>query len=84
MISDTHPDAARFQRELLRRTSFADRFSLVGALTQAVVSLCRQGIRERHPDFDERAVSLHFVEMNYGKELADGLRHRLQREQAQT
>ena len=44
-----------------------------------VVRLCKHGggIRERHPEYDEQDVSIYFVEMNYGKELAEGYRRRL-------
>ena len=80
MLTDTHPDAEAVQQELLRGLSFAAKFDLVRVLTATVVSLCKQGIRERHPEFDEREVNLHFVEMNYGKDLADGFRKRLERE----
>ncbi len=77
MLTDTHPDAEAVQQELFRRQSAAEKFSLVRALTATVVALCRQGIRERHPEFDETAVDIYFVEMNYGRELAEGLRRRL-------
>ena len=78
MFTDTHPDAEAVQQELLRRASFAEKFSLVRSLTATVVSLCKQGIRDRHPEFNERAVDVYFVEMNYGRELAEGLRRRLE------
>jgi hypothetical protein len=78
LLTDTHPEAEAVRQELLRRASPADKFSLVRALTATVVSLCREGIRERHPEFDDRAVDLHFVEMNYGRELAEGLARRLE------
>jgi hypothetical protein len=80
MLTDTHPEAEAFQQELLRRASVSEKFSLVRTLTATVVSLCWQGIRERHPEFSELEIGLYFVEMNYGKALADGLRHRLQSE----
>ena len=78
MLTDTHPEAEAVQQELLRRKSAAEKFAIVRALTATVVSLCRQGIRERHPEFDDREVDIHFVEMNYGRELAEGLRRRLE------
>lgn len=78
MLTDTSPEAEAVQQELLRCASTAEKFSLVRALTATVVSLCKQGIRERNPNFDEQAVKHHFVEMNYGRELADGLRQRLE------
>lgn len=78
MLTDTHPEAEAVRLELLRRTSPSEKFALVRALTTTVVSLCRQGIRDRHPEFSDLDVAVHFVEMNYGRELADGLRRRLQ------
>ena len=77
MLSDTHPEAEAMRQKLLRRASAVEKFSLVRSLTATVVLLCKQGIRERHPDFDDWAVDLHFVEMNYGRELAEGLASRL-------
>ena len=38
---------------------------------------CRQDLFRLWSGFDERDVDLHFVEMNYGRDLADGLRRRL-------
>ncbi len=78
MLTDTHPEAEAVRQELLRRMSAAEKFSLVRALTATAVSLCKQGIRERHRDWDDRAVDVYFVEMNYGRELALGLARRLQ------
>ena len=80
MLTDTDPEAAAVQLELLRRASISEKLGLVQSLTSAVVSLCRQGIRERHPEFSKREIDLHFVEMNYGRELADGMRRRLERD----
>lgn len=80
MLTDTDPEAAAVQQELLRRASISEKFNLVEALTATVVSLCRQGIRERHPEYSEQDVDLHFVEMNYGRELADGMRRRLEQD----
>ena len=80
MLSDTDPEAAGVQMELLRRASISEKLGLVQSLTSAVVSLCKQGIRERHPGYSEQEVDLHFVEMNYGRELAEGMRRRLERD----
>jgi hypothetical protein len=79
MISDTSPEAEAFRQELLRRKTFSEKFAIVQSLTSTVVGLCRQGIRERHPEYTERDVDIHFVEMNYGRELAEGFRRRLER-----
>ena len=78
MLTDTHPEAEAVRQELLRGASESDKFAIVRALTATVVSLCRMGIRERHPEYNDLDTGVHFVEMNYGKELAEGLRRRLQ------
>ena len=82
MLSDTHPDAEAFQFELLRRMAPSRKIQMVCNLTAAVVALSRQGIRDRHPGLCEREVDLMFIEMNYGKELADGVRRRYDGEAA--
>lgn len=83
MLNDTDPEAEAIQQELLRRMSFSEKFDLVQSLTATAVALCRQGIRERHPEYDERDIDIHFVEMTYGRELAEGLRRRLEGNQTQ-
>lgn len=80
MFSDTDPEVETVRQEILRGKTGAEKFALVRSLTATVIALCRQGIRDRHPEFSEREVDLHFVEMNYGRELAEGLRRRLERD----
>ncbi len=80
MLTDTHPEAETVQRELLRCMSAPQKLSLVNSLTATVVSLSKQGIRDRHPEYTERDVAVHFVEMNFGKDLAAGYRKRLERD----
>jgi len=78
MLSDTDSEAEAVRQELLLRAPDHQKFGMVRALTATVVALSRQGIRERHPEYDERDVDVHFVEMNCGRELAEGLRRRLE------
>jgi hypothetical protein len=74
MLSDTHPDAERVQIELLRRMTGAERFAKSQSLTALVVGLSRQAIARANPQFSQRDVETLWVELNYGKDLADGLR----------
>jgi hypothetical protein len=76
MLSDTHPDAEAVQFELLRRMTPSRKLEMVFKLTAAVVGFSRQGIRDRHPGLTDREVDLMFIEMNYGKELAEGVQRR--------
>ena len=80
MLSDTSPEAEAVRQQILSRMSISEKFALTESLTSMVVRLCKQGIRERHPEYDEQDVSIHYVEMNYGKELAEGYRRRLKGE----
>ncbi len=80
---DTHPEVERVQIELLRKAGVARRFSLARSLSQTVIQLSRRAIRESHPDASEEELALIFVELNYGKELAERLRADLARRRQQ-
>jgi len=75
--ADTHPDAERFQIELLRRAPVARRMRLALSLSRSVITLARRAIRRTMPEATEQEVALRFVELHYGRDLADGLRRHL-------
>ncbi|MGA2060632.1 MAG: hypothetical protein ABSG67_09145 [Thermoguttaceae bacterium] len=74
MLSDTHPDAEKVQVELMRQASVADRVAIMRSLTNLSIRMSRQAIAEAHPEFNPREVALYWVELHYGKQLADELR----------
>ncbi len=74
MLSDTHPEAARVQLELLRRAGPDKRFALACSLTQTVLCLCRRALAEANPGLSKDELDLLFVELNYGRELAERVR----------
>ncbi|MFL5694565.1 MAG: hypothetical protein ACJ795_22450 [Ktedonobacteraceae bacterium] len=76
---DTSPEAERVQIELLRKASPAERFSLVMSLSQSFIQASRQTIRELHPELSQVELDLLFVELHYGKDLADRVRADLKR-----
>lgn len=76
---DTDPEAARVQLALIRRASPAKRLSLALSLSRSVLGLSRRGIASRMPEASEQEVGLRFVELHYGRELAQALRARLAR-----
>jgi hypothetical protein len=55
---DTTPDAERIQLEAWRLMTPAQKLRVVSELVRASEELARAGIRERHPDADEREVEL--------------------------
>jgi len=75
--ADTDSEAERVQIELLRQAGGARRTQMALALSAQVIDLARMAIRRSLVDPTEDEVALRFVELNYGPELASGLRKRL-------
>lgn len=76
---DTDPQAEKVLVELIRKSSVAERISRVCSLSQTVMYLSRRAIQRANPDMSEREVDLLFVELHYGKDLADRLRSYMER-----
>jgi len=79
--TDTSPEAYAVQLELLRRLSPNQRLSKAFALSRQVKRMAMEAIRRRHPELEEDAIRLKFIELTYGKDLADDVR-RWQEERA--
>ena len=79
LARDTHPAAEEVQLQLLRAASPARRFAIMQSLTASVVRMARKGIREANPKLNEQEQRLLFVEVHYGRELAERLRTFLDR-----
>ena len=76
-LTDTDPEAARVQMELLRRASPARRLRLALSLSRSVLALSRQGIAQRRPGASPEEVGVEFVRLHYGRELADEVERHL-------
>ena len=76
---DTHPTIEQIQIELLRKIGPARRLELALSLSQSALELAREGIRKANPNASEEEIGLIFVEVTYGKELADRVRNYLAR-----
>jgi hypothetical protein len=72
--SDTHPEAEAVQMDLLRKASVAQRASMMRSLTRTAVASSRRALQRARPGLNQRELDLLFVELNYGRELADRLR----------
>jgi hypothetical protein len=75
--ADTDPEAERVQIELLRRAGLPARVRLAASLTRTVIALARNAIRRSLADPTDDAVSVRFVELHYGRELAAAIERRL-------
>lgn len=72
--TDTSPEALTVQLECLRKMSPAERIQKTCAMSRQVRKMAFEAIRRRHPSLDESEVQLLFIELTYGKALADDVR----------
>jgi hypothetical protein len=79
VTNDTHPDAERVQIELLRKAGPRRRSIIASRLTNQSRWRARRGILRAHPDLNEADRRLLFIEVHYGRDLADRVRQALSR-----
>ncbi len=72
--SDTEPKAEIVQHELLRAKTPFERGKLTCSLTNAAIFHAKRAIERAHPELDQRERNLLFIEVHYGKALADQVR----------
>ena len=77
MFSDTTPEAEQVQIELLRKATVAEIIARVRSLSALAISLSRRAIARANPEMTPEEVNLKFVELHYGKRLAEELREYL-------
>ena len=75
--SDTHPDSERAQIDLLRAAGPSRRAGLAIGLTQTVIDLSRRALRSARPELPEPEIEALWVELHYGRDIAEGLRAHL-------
>jgi len=80
-LSDTPQKIQDLQIELLRKASIAERFSRAFKLSEAMISLSRQGLKRRHPKLSAKELDLLFIEYCYGSSLAQRARIQSERKQ---
>lgn len=71
---DTHPEVERVLIELLRQATPERRLELGLSLSHEALEMARQGIARANPRASEEERKLLFVEVTYGKDLADRVR----------
>ena len=73
-LSDTSSDVERVRLELLRKKTPAQHVASALQLTSDVVRASKRAIALAHPNLTIRQVGHLFVELHYGRELADAVR----------
>jgi hypothetical protein len=81
MFSDTAADAEQVQIDLARKMTTAQKIAQVRSLSALVIGLSRRAIARAHPHLSPQELDVKFVELHYGKELANGLSEHLRRRQ---
>jgi len=76
-LSDTDPDVLRLQAELLRQATPGRRLEMAFSLSAALIDIAYTGIRHRQAGISDLDAGLQFVEIQYGRELAQAVRARL-------
>lgn len=71
---DTSKEALQVQLAGLRQMSPRERIRQTLAMSRRVRNMAMDAIRRRHPDLEDAEVGLMFIELTYGKSLADDIR----------
>ena len=77
MLSDTSPEAEKVQIELFRKATNAQRLAPAPSMTDVAIRLARRAIARASPGLSRRELDLKFVEIDYGKDLAERVREYL-------
>ena len=72
--SDTSDEALAVQLDCLRRMTPQERLRRACAWSGQIRRMAFDAIRRRHPEYTEDEVRLKFIELTYGKTLADEVR----------
>jgi len=78
---DTHPEIERVLVALLAQTTPQRRLELGLLLSQDAMALAQQALVQAHPHLSQEEQRLLFVEVTYGKDLAERARAYLARRQ---
>ena len=73
-LCDTPQKIQDLQIALLRKAGVAARISRAFMLSEAMISLSRQGLKRRHPKLSPKELDLLFIEYCYGNSLARRVR----------
>jgi hypothetical protein len=76
---DTTADAEHVQVALLRAAPIARRLHTALGLSATTLSLARRALARARPDVSQAELDVWFVELHYGRDLAEGLRADLRR-----
>ena len=79
---DTSPEMERVQIELIRKATSTKLFGLVRSMSQTMIEASIRNIRKLHPDASQEEITVIFVELYYGKKVADLVRSQIEKKRS--
>lgn len=67
--ADTTPEAARVEVEILRRIPSRRRLEMALEMSHAIRAVAAEGVRSRHPQYNEEQVRLAVIRLTLGEDL---------------
>ena len=75
--TDTSREAELVQLELIRNMDPSECAMKAIRMTTRLILECKNAIRRNHPEYTDEEVGLAFIELNYGKDLANEVKRYL-------
>jgi hypothetical protein len=70
LLSDTNPEIAELQRNLLRQVGSARKLAMLGEMNKTVRALALSGLRSRYPEDNPAMLRRRLADLILGQELA--------------
>lgn len=75
--SDTNNKSEKMLISLLREKSAAKKFALIRSLSQSTIQLSKRAIARANEGINDDQLNILFIDLHYGKELANQFKRRL-------
>ena len=76
---DTSPEIERVQIEFIRKAIPAKLFGLVRSMSETMILASVRNIRKLYPDASQEEITFIFVELYYGKKVANLVRSQIEK-----
>ena len=76
-LEESHALTEQKQADILRKMGGQRRLSVAASLSAAVIRLSRRAIRRARPHATKPELDLEFIELVYGRDVADRVRKKL-------
>ena len=76
-LIDTHIESEKVLISSLREKSIASKFSQIRSLSQLTISLSKRAIARANKGFNDQQINLFFIDLHYGRDLANKVKIQL-------